>query len=215
MDVAIFVNPELAPDELSGYDATLAIITRADADTSGFDRVAATDPGLAERVDAWRTVPFPLDDSQFRDIEPVTGEPRICVDGEPTPKREGFLRSLGLEDLPFVTDDRDGCDVVIHLHEGRDEGAPERISRDIAAGRLVIADEHRPRHDLVSGMHYVEARSGWHLGQLVWDLRRWPDNHDVVRMRARNRAELSRTSALYPRLAEDLYRDLGAFGPKT
>lgn len=214
MDVAIFVNPKLAPDELSGYDATLAIITRPDAaaDVSAFDRVAATDPRLADAMGAWRLVPFPVNDSSFREIEPLTGEPRIGVDGEPTPAREGFLRSLGLEDLPWVTDDRDACDVVIHLRDGRDDAAPERVSRDIAQGRLVIADERRTRHDLVAGMHYVEARSGWHLAQLVYDLRRWPDNHDVVRMRARERAERSRTSTLFPRLAEDLYRDLAAFG---
>ena len=219
--VGIFHNPSLAAGALSGFDGlTLAVVSRPGvlAEASNFDRIVVTDPRLGGDLGVWRTIPFPVDDSRFRDVEPHTGATRIALDGEPTEEREGFLRSLGLDELPWIQDDRDDYDVVIHLYDYRDADSAERVSYDIAAGRLVIADRERPRHDLVSGIHYVEARSGWHLGQLVYDLRRWPDNHDVVRMRARRQAERSRASALYARLVDDLYRDLAAFGserPKT
>jgi hypothetical protein len=218
-DVAVFRDPVLEPGALTGFDGiALAVATRADvrADASNFDRIVATDPRLAESLAAWRTIPFPVADERFADVAPIHGQPRIVLDGEPTPTRRRFLESLGEEfgSMPWSADG----DIVIHLHDAGDEGAAERISWHLAAGRLIIADRQRPRHDLVPGVHYVEAGAGWHLGQLVYDLRRWPDNHDVVRMRGRRRAERSRQSQLYPRLIADLYRDLAAFGserPKT
>lgn len=218
-EVAIFRDPVLQPGALRGVDGiTLAVVTRPGIrpDPSNFDRVVATDPALAEAVSAWRTIPFPVADDHFADVEPIHGQPRIVLDGEPTATRTRFLASLGEEvaSLPWS----DEGDVVIHLHDSGDEGAAERISLHLAAGRLVIADRQRPRHDLVPGVHYVQAHGGWHLAQLLWDLRRWPDNHDVVRMRGRQLAERSRESVLYPRLFEDVYRDIAAFGserPKT
>ena len=213
-DIAVLFDPVLPEGAMRGFRGiSVAILTQPGrADPSNFDRIVAAAPGIDDSA-LWRTIPFPVADSQFRDVAPLTGQPRICLDGEPTNTRTSFLARLGpeLAELPWLAEQPD-CDVVIHLHDESDRETPERIARHLAAGRLLIADRQRPRADLVPGVHYVEARAGWHLGQLVHDLRRWPDNHDVVRMRARRLAERSRASSLYPRLFEDLYRDIATFG---
>jgi hypothetical protein len=227
-DAVVVFSPELVPAGLLHRldAAVLGLVTPSalaavdPIDPSNFDRIAAVDRKIADALPdgfpLWRTIPFPVADSRFRDVEPLTAEPRFALD--PTAaERESFLASTGadLDGVPVVSSaDGDDFDVLIHFANGRrnDASDVERLSLQLAAGRLVIADRNRPRADLQPGIHYLEAQSGWDLAQIVYGLRRWPDTYDVVRMRARQRAERSRASLLYPRILGDLYRDLAAFG---
>lgn len=223
-DVVVCLSPEaVAPGSLAQLDAAVLAVATPQAlggrvDRSNFDRVVATSPRLADELDVWRTIPVPVGDRFFAEVGTLTGEPRMLVDSDD----RAFLESVGLAEVPTASwPDADeelaqvlaSADVAIFTRgEADDPRIAERVSFHLAAGHLVVGGSRRLRHDLQPGVHYFEARSGVELWLLATGLRRWPDSHDVVRLRGRERAERSRASTLYARLIDDFERELGLFG---
>src|SRR3954451_11121575 len=195
-------------------------------DQSNFDRVVAFDPLFIETAESimpvWRSLPLPVADRYYRDVRPITGQPRICFVGRSTEHRESFLLPIKHEfdilHLAFGVDaDRleevlDEHDVTINLHNEPYESFENRVCTHLAAGHLVISEVLNPRHGLEPGIDYLEVSSPEDLLDLMLALHRWPGSYDRVRVRGRMKAEQYRASEVYPRLVNDLYLDLARFG---
>lgn len=195
-------------------------------DRSNFDRVVAFDPLFVETAEQvmpiWRSLPLPVADRYFRRVRPITGRPRVCFVGRSTEHRESFLAPIKHEfdilHLAFGVDaDRlegvlDEHDVTINLHNEPYESFENRVCIHLAAGHLVISEVLNPRHGLEPGIDYLEIGRPEDLIELTAALHRWPGSYDRVRIRGRMKAEQYRASLVYPRLIEDLYRDLAVFG---
>ena len=82
----------------------------------------------------------------------------------------------------------------------------------LAAGHLVVSEPLDPSHGLEPGIDYVQVRSPAVLRQVVGVIRSAPETFRAIRIRGRAKAESFRASRVYPRLFEDLFADVRAFG---
>ncbi|MFL5895008.1 MAG: hypothetical protein ACJ76Z_07825 [Thermoleophilaceae bacterium] len=197
-----------------------------EVDQSNFDRVVAFDPLFIETAEqvmpVWRAVPLPVADRYYAPVRPISGAPRTCFVGRSTPHRESFLLPVKHEfdilHLAFGVDaDRlasvlEEHEVTINLHNEPYDSFENRVCIHLAAGHLVISERLNPRHGLEPGIDYLEIETPEELFDLMVPLQRWPATYDRVRIRGRMKAEQYRASVVFPRLVEDLYLDLAAFG---
>ncbi len=196
-------------------------------DAASFDRVVSFDPLIVRTAQAivpvWRSVPLPVSDRLFRDVEPVRGRPRVLFVGRSTPHRERMLAAAKADhpDLLHQASDVDAGeleallaahDVGVNLHDATYPSFDNRVSLHLAAGHLVVSEPLSPQHGLERGIDYIEISHGGSLAHLIGSLERFPRTWHRVRVRGRLKAEQFRASRVWPRLLADLHADLAAFG---
>lgn len=198
----------------------------AKADPGNFDRTVAFDPLIVETADAhlpvWRALPIPVADRFFADVVPIAGVPRIAFVGRSTPHREAYLRHPKNEmDLLHVAFGLHGAeldelmaetDVAINIHNEPYPSFENRVCLHLAAGHLVLSETLSPTHGLEPGIDYLEFDEPDELLGMLRVVRTHPEAYHRIRVRGRRKAEGYRASVVWPRLAEDLFADVAAFG---
>jgi len=195
-------------------------------DPTNFDRIVSFDPLIVPTADefkpVWRSLPLPVADRLYAPVRPVTGRARMLFVGRSTAHRERLLTRVKHEfDLMHIAfgvagDDLDAVmashDVAINLHNEPYPSFENRVCLHLAAGHLVISEPLSPTHGLEPGIDYLEIATAPALLRIARELVRYPNAYQRVRVRGRRKAEDYRASRVFPRLAEDLWRDLAAFG---
>lgn len=195
-------------------------------DAGNFDRIVSFDPLIADSVRAhtpiWRSIPLPVSDSLFAEPQHVRGQPRALFTGRSTEHRETLLAGAKHHlDLIHVNHGVVGEGLMRLLRETaigvnvHNEAYPTyeaRVSVYLAAGHLVITEPLSPTHGLEPGIDYLEIGSAPELFATLRDAIHRLDAYWRVRVRGRMKAERFRASAVWPRLVEDLRRDLEVFG---
>jgi len=196
-------------------------------DRGNFDRVVSFDPLIAEtaqkHLPVWRSLPLPVADRYYQPVGPVIhGRPRSVFVGRSTPHRERLLEpakhlydlvhfafGVGAAELEDLMRDHE---VAVNLHNEPYPSFENRVSLHLAAGHLVISEALSPTHGLEPGIDYLEADTPGSIARVLEVLTRFPGTWHGVRVRGRQKAEQFRASRIYPRLIDDLYDDLEAFG---
>lgn len=195
-------------------------------DAGNFDRIVAFDPNIVpaaeEVLPVWRSLPLPVDDRFFADVQPLAGTPRTMFVGRSTAHREWLLEpskhSFDVLHVAFGVDATrlDALmrehHVGINLHNEPYPSFENRVSLHLAAGHLVLSERLDPTHGLEPGIDFLEVASPSQLHDTIALLRSAPNVHHRVRVRGRMKAESFRASRVYPRLVHDLLLDLRAFG---
>ncbi|MDO8184073.1 hypothetical protein Q5424_02745 [Conexibacter sp. JD483] len=195
-------------------------------DRSNFDRIVAFDPHIvaaaSEVLPVWRSLPLPVDDRFFADVEPIRDRPKVMFVGRSTGHREQLLtpskHGFDVLHLAFGVD-AERLDALmrehhvgINLHNEPYPSFENRVSLHLAAGHLVLSEPLDPLHGLEPGIDFVEVGTAGELHGRIELLQRSPDAYHRVRVRGRMKAEGFRASKVYPRLVHDLLLDLRAFG---
>ena len=196
------------------------------ADAGNFDRLVAFDPMIIAAADAlapvWRALPIPVADRFYADVAPIEGRPRICFVGRSTPHREAFLLNPKHElDVLHVAFGLSGAEldalmaaqhVAVNIHNEPYPSFENRVCLHLAAGHLVVSETLSPTHGLEPGIDYVEFRRPDELLSVLRTVTGHPAAYHRVRVRGRRKAEAYRASHVWPRLVEDAFADVGAFG---
>src|SRR4051794_4344946 len=196
------------------------------ADAGNFDRVVAFDPLIVptaeEFLPVWRALPIPVADRLYASVRAPDGPPRVGFVGRSTPHRERFLirpkHELDLLHVAFglhgaeLDDFMARIDVAINLHNEPYPSFENRVCLHLAAGHLVVSETLSPTHGLEPGIDYVEFSEPDELLPTLRTAHRHPDAYQRVRVRGRRKAEQYRASRVWPRLVEDCFADLDAFG---
>jgi hypothetical protein len=173
-------------------------------DAGNFDRIVSFDPLIAETADrvlpVWRSLPLPVADRYFRDVEPLTGSPRVVFIGRSTEHREKML-----------TPAKHQFD-ILHLDNEPYPSFENRVALHLAAGHLVLSEPLSPSHGLEPAIDYLVVTGAGDLVAAIDALRRYPGVYHRVRVRGRRKAEGFRASRVYPRLVRDLLADVATFG---
>ena len=250
-DVVVVFRPEVVPaGTFEGLEAaTLGFLTEpiprdaagrhhdlerrrwelSQVDAISFDRVVSFDPLIAstaeEILPVWRSLPLPVSDRLYRDVEPIAGRPRVLFVGRSTPHREQMLATakerhpdlrheafgIGREELSSLMA---AHDVGINLHNDTYWSFENRVCLHLAAGHLVLTEPLSPQHGLERGIDYLEISHGGALAFLLDQLERFPRTWHRVRVRGRLKAEQFRASRVWPRLVRDLLADVSASGTR-
>jgi hypothetical protein len=200
-----------------------------EVDAASFDRIVSFDPLIAPTAESilpvWRSLPLPVADRMYRDVEPIAGRPRVLFVGRSTPHREHMLADAKA-DHPDLLHEAFGVgsaeleqlmaahDVGINLHNDTYWSFENRVCLHLAAGHLVLTEPLSPRHGLERGIDYLEISSAGALSFLLGQLERFPRTWHRVRVRGRLKAEQFRASRVWPRLVHDLLADVGASAPR-
>ena len=171
-----------------------------------FDRVISADPGLAEHVDVWRSLPLPVADELFADVEVARERPVVAWAAGP-PRDEAKLAELVLAPAGSP-----GAHVVVNIHPDHWPRFEPEVARHLAAGRLVISEQLAPLHGLEPDLDFLQADDPDRILDFLWTLERFPAEFDRVRHRGRLKAEYFRASRVWPRLIHDLLLDVREFG---
>lgn len=196
------------------------------ADPGNFDRIVAFDPMIVPAAEAllpvWRALPIPVDDRVYAPVRPPQGPPRLGFVGRSTPHRERFLahpkHELDLIHVAFGLhgEQLDGfmssLDVAVNLHNEPYPSFENRVCLHLAAGHLVVSETLSPTHGLEPGIDYLEISEPDELLSALRTVRRHPEAYHRVRVRGRRKAESYRASLVWPRLVDDLFADVAAFG---
>ena len=103
-------------------------------------------------------------------------------------------------------------DIGINLHNEPYPSFENRVCLHLAAGHLVLSERLTPSHGLEPGIDFIEIASAAEIVHVLHVLETYPGAYDRIRIRGRAKAELYRSSVVYPRLIHDLYLDLAVFG---
>lgn len=220
---------EPIPRTVSGrhHDLDRRLWELQQVDASGFDRVVSFDPLIASTaadiLPVWRSAPLPVADRFYRPVEPIRGRPRTLFVGRSTEHRERMLApskelfpellhmafGVGAGELEQLMDD---ADVAINLHNDTYLSFENRVCLHLAAGHLVISEPLSPTHGLEHDLDYVPIGTPDGLAHAIERVHRFPGLWHRVRVRGRQKAEGFRASHVWPRLVEDVFADLAAFG---
>jgi hypothetical protein len=195
-------------------------------DGSNFDRIVSFDPLIAETAErvlpVWRSLPLPVADRYYREVQPLDGHPRVVFIGRSTEHREKMLTEakhrFDVLHLAFGVDadmlerTLDEHDVGINLHNEPYPSFENRVSLHLAAGHLVLSEPLSPTHGLEPAIDYLVVTGPGDIVAAIDALRRFPGVYHRVRVRGRRKAEAFRASHLYPRLMRDLLADVATFG---
>jgi hypothetical protein len=198
----------------------------ATVDAANFDRIIAFDPLIADSAErvlpVWRAVPLPVADRYFRDVEPLTGHPRVVFIGRSTEHREKMLtpakhaydvlhlaHGVDADMLERVLDEHD---VGINLHNEPYPSFENRVCLHLAAGHLVLSEPLSPTHGLEPAIDYLVVTGAGDITAAIDAMRRFPGVYHRVRVRGRRKAEGFRASRVYPRLVRDLLADVATYG---
>ncbi len=207
-------------------DLELRLAELREVDARNFDRHVCFDPlsaGTAATVlPIWRSAPLPVADRYFAPVRPIEGRPRVLFVGYSTEYRERMLVAakhdfdvlhlafgVGADELAELLS---AHDVGVNIHYQPYPTFENRVAFHLAAGHLVFSEPLSPLHGLEPGIDFLPIDSGQALHHALGTLTRAPAVWDRVRIRGRRKAELFRASRVWPRLAEDLLRDVAAFG---
>jgi hypothetical protein len=196
------------------------------ADRGNFDRTVAFDPLIVPTADevlpVWRALPIPVADRFYAPAAPIAGTPRLAFVGRSTPHREAFLRHPKHElDILHVAFGLHGPEldallrdthVAINLHNEPYPSFENRVCLHLAAGHLVVSETLSPTHGLEPGIDYLEFSEPDQLLSMLRTVSRHPGAYQRVRVRGRRKAEQYRASHVWPRLVEDAFADVEAFG---
>jgi hypothetical protein len=195
-------------------------------DAGNFDRIVSFDPLIAETaasvLPVWRSLPIPVADSLFMDVRERARPPRLLFVGRSTEHRERMLAPVkrahqivhighGLFGEQLVRFLR-RADVQLNLHNNPYPSFENRVCIALAAGNLVISEPLSPRHELRSGVDYLEASTPEQLLELVDELAREPLAYAEVQVAGRAQAERFRASRVYPELIRDARSDVASRG---
>jgi len=195
-------------------------------DTGNVDRLVAFDPLIVSTADAlmpvWRSLPLPVADRLFKPVRPPGGKPSILFVGRSTEHRERFLArakaeldvvhaafGIGIDELARLLD---AHEIGVNLHNEPYPSFENRVCLHLAAGQLVVSETLSPTHGLEPDSDYLEFAEPEQLLAVLRTAVSFPRAYERVRIRGRRKAEAFRASRVYPRLAEDLLRDLRVFG---
>jgi hypothetical protein len=195
-------------------------------DPANFDRLVSFDPLIVPTADefmpVWRSLPLPVADRLYADVQRIEAVPQLLFVGRSTPHRESFLSrtkaefdllhiafGVGAAELEEVMREHH---VSINLHNEPYPSFENRVCLHLAAGHLVLSEPLSPTHGLEPGIDFLEFERVDDLVRIARTLIRFPDAYHRVRVRGRRKAEDYRASRVWPRLTDDLMRDLAAFG---
>jgi hypothetical protein len=215
------VRGNRAHPDLKRRRADLALM-----DTGNIDRLVAFDPMIAPTANAfmpvWRSLPLPVADRLYAPVRPPSAKPSILFVGRSTEHRERFLRrpkaelhvihpafGVGPSELEVLMAKHD---IGLNLHNEPYPSFENRVCLHLAAGQLVVSETLSPTHGLEPDIDYLEVAQPEQLLSVLHAAVAFPAAYTRVRMRGRRKAEAFRASRVYPRLVEDLLRDLRAFG---
>ena len=222
--VGFLTEPIPRPQGRAPSDPERATADLRRVDATQFDRLIATDPLVLEHAssEVWRTLPLPVADRYYADVEPIRGRPKVLFVGRSTEHREAWL--VNPKDFLDIFHVAHGVDaerlealmrehhVGINLHRDKSLAFENRVCLHLAAGHLLVSERLVPTHGLEPGIDYIEIDHPRDLLDVLYHLERFPATHDRMRVRGRMKAEQYRASAVWPRLVHDLYADLVAFG---
>jgi hypothetical protein len=195
-------------------------------DTANVDRLVAFDPLIVPTADTfmrvWRSLPLPVADRLYAPVRPAAGTPSILFVGRSTEHRERFLArpkaeldvvhaafGIGPEELGLLLG---AHDIGINLHNEPYPSFENRVCLHLAAGQLLVSEPLSPTHGLEPDIDYLEIAEPDQLLAVLRAAARFPHAYERVRIRGRRKAEAFRASRVYPRLVDDLLRDLRVFG---
>jgi hypothetical protein len=195
-------------------------------DGSNFDRIVIYNSDALIPADLgivpWRTLPLPIADRYFREVESTSRFRRPLFIGRSTPHREQILtpakhafdilhiaHGVGPDDLVQLLA---ATDVGINVHNENYPNFENRAILHLASGHILISERLQPMYGLEPGLDYVELADAGHLVSVLHEIRRAPEIFRRVRLRGRMKAELFRASKVYQELVDDLHRDLAVFG---
>ena len=194
-------------------------------DPGNVDRLVAFDPLIVpvadEHMRVWRSVPLPVADRLFAD-GPPSAPGSILFIGRSTVHRERFLagpkaeldvvhaaHGIGLGDLGALLG---AHGIGVNLHNEPYPSFENRVCLHLAAGQLVVSEPLSPTHGLEPDIDFLEVATPDQLLAVLRTAVRFPRAYERVRVRGRRKAEAFRASHVYPRLVDDLLRDLRVFG---
>jgi hypothetical protein len=195
-------------------------------DPTNFDRVCSFDPLIARTADrvleVWRSLPLPVADRFYRDAGDGPVRPQPLFVGHSTPHREQLLvDAKHNHDIMHVAFGAGAAelerlmaahDIAINVHNNPYPSFENRVCLHLAAGHLVLSEPLSPLHGLEPGIDFVQFEASGQLDDALRALRSTPTLWRAVRLRGRRKAEQFRASRVFPRLIQDLVRDVGAFG---
>jgi hypothetical protein len=195
-------------------------------DIGNVDRLVGFDPMIVPTADAfmrvWRSLPLPVGDRLYTRLRAPRGKPSILFLGRSTEHRERFLArpkaELGVVHAAFGISGDDlaslllAHDIGVNLHNEPYPSFENRVCLYLAAGQLVVSETLSPTHGLEPDIDYLEIAEPDQLLAVLRAAVRFPRAYERVRIRGRRKAEAFRASRVYPRLVDDLVRDLRAFG---
>jgi hypothetical protein len=193
-------------------------------DPGNLDRLVAFDPLIVPTADGrmrvWRSLPLPVADRLFAPVS--EGSSSVLFVGRSTPHRERFLArpkaELDVVHAAFGIDTDELArlmgqhDIAVNLHNEPYPSFENRVSLHLAAGQLVVSETLSPRHGLEPDLDYLEFSTPEQLLAILHAAVAHPRAYTRVRVRGRRKAEAFRASRVYPRLVDDLFADLRAFG---
>jgi hypothetical protein len=195
-------------------------------DPGNVDRIVSFDPLIVPTADAilpvWRSLPIPVADRLFGAVRQVSSPAEMLFVGRSTLHREHYLLQVkhhfDVLHVAFGAGPRelerllDRFHVTFNVHNEPYPSFENRVLLHLAAGHLVITEPLSPTHGLEPGIDYVEVRSPEELFAAAARARHQPDAFLRMRLSGRAKAELHRASRVWPRLVDDLMRDVRAFG---
>jgi hypothetical protein len=221
-----FTTEPLPRDGAPHPDQLVRLRELAEADPTQFDRVVTFDPLSAAAAEAfvgvWRSLALPVDDRFFAPVGTWGRPPRVLFVGYATEHRERFLIDAKHEfDLLHVAWGLHGealrerfarTDVALNVHHSPYPSFENRVLLHLAAGHLVLSEPLSPLHGLRPGVDLLEVRTPQELRRVIRAVRADPQGFDPVRRHGRRSAERFRASRVWPRLIDDLVRDVRLFG---
>lgn len=198
----------------------------AGLDRANVDRIVSFDPMIVdtadEVMDVWRSLPIPVADRLYRDVQPISGTPKLLFVGRSTVHRERFLIDVKHRfdclhvNFGIQVEELEGLlarhHITFNVHNEAYPSFENRVFLHLAAGHLVISEPLLPTHGLEPGFDYLEAAHPEDLLAFATESRAFPDAFQHIRVRGREKAEQVRASTVWPALVRDLAGDVAARG---
>lgn len=199
-------------------DLERRFIHASSCDVNQFDRLISHDPLQVPTLELfgpiWRSVPLAVDDRFFRDPCSVQGTPAIGFIGRSTPYREEFLTTLKHDyDLRHfahglfgerLLNELSELDIAVNLHNLEISTFENRVPLHLAQGHLVLSQHLTPAHGLEANRDFIEFSNPEELAHVVSEIFRFPNAHELIRIRGRQKAEYFRASVVYEKILRDL-----------
>jgi hypothetical protein len=205
----------LGVDAIVAFDPDEALAARLDGPALLWSSVPGRiAPGPGQRLvlssgdhpAAWRCVSLPVADRHYTGAEAELSQGAAWL-GRPTRRRSSYLSWFTHTDAPA----EDGTEalVAVNMHDSDEPTFEPRVARALARGQLLVSETLAPTRGLEPGIDFLEAQDLDDLYLAVESATLEPHAFRRVRLRGRRKAELFRSSAVIPRLVDDLLLELG------